>query len=320
MEIWKPTPYPDYDASNLGRVRSLGSGVPVVLTPKTDRLGYLWLSLRINGKNKRCLVHRLVAETFMPNPDNKPEVNHINGDKADNRVENLEWCTHAENMRHAVNTGLIPQGADRVTAKFTNEQVRYIRDNPDNLTCTELAAKFGVANRTISAIQLGKTYRNAEGAVRESKRPHLSADVRDEIRRIYVKGSKKFGSTALAKKYGVDPATICNIIHEVSPQRQMKRVPDDVREEIKRLYKRGVRGCGCEALAEKFGISATTVWQIVEDPHRKPQPPRVPDNVREEIRRLYAQGDISQSALAKKFSVSQAAIFKIIHENKLAKN
>lgn len=85
--------------------------------------GYLAVSVSDTGtrtsKNCNVLVHRLVAETFIPNPHNKPDVNHINGDKTDNRVENLEWCTKSENMWHASRNRLIP--TERVRVVETGE-------------------------------------------------------------------------------------------------------------------------------------------------------------------------------------------------------
>lgn len=68
--------------------------------------GYLKLTLRKNNKQYNKTVHRLVAEAFIPNPDNKLQVNHIDGDKQNNNVNNLEWCTKSENMKHAFKTGL----------------------------------------------------------------------------------------------------------------------------------------------------------------------------------------------------------------------
>ncbi len=76
------------------------------LTPHKSRDGYLRLGLRTNGVRKYFNTHRLVAQSFIPNPDNKPFVNHIDGDKSNNRVENLEWCNQSENMKHAYRTGL----------------------------------------------------------------------------------------------------------------------------------------------------------------------------------------------------------------------
>ena len=93
-----------YQVSNLGNVKSL-IGKGRVLKPLKHN-GYLVAQLSKNGSHKRHKTHRLVALTFIPNPLNKSEVNHINGNKTDNRLENLEWVTHRENTIHAFDMGL----------------------------------------------------------------------------------------------------------------------------------------------------------------------------------------------------------------------
>ena len=87
-----------YQVSNLGRVKSL-IGHENILKPDL-RTGYYSINLCKNGKYKHIRIHRLVAEAFLPNPDNLPEVNHKDEDKMNNSVKNLEWCTHAQNMAH----------------------------------------------------------------------------------------------------------------------------------------------------------------------------------------------------------------------------
>lgn len=207
-----------YEVSTDGQVRSWKSGAPRILKPAIAN-GYPRVSLSIDGESKFYYIHRLVAGIFLPNLENKPCVNHLNGVKTDNRVENLEWCTYAENNRHAHDTGLAAQGELHAKAKLTNDQIVHIRTNSDDLSTYALAKQFNVSQPTISNVQIGKTYRNAGGTAREPNRHtsrKFSNDVRNEIRRLYVRGSHEFGSPALAKKFGVSQPTILNIVREVS--------------------------------------------------------------------------------------------------------
>ena len=101
-EIWKDiNGYDGYQVSNKGRVKStIVRNEGKLLKIGINKLGYCIVGLRVNGKSKTHYVHRLVAETFVPNPDKKLCIDHINTDKTDNRVENLRWCTQKENLNN----------------------------------------------------------------------------------------------------------------------------------------------------------------------------------------------------------------------------
>lgn len=106
MEVWKDIPQYEevYQASNLGNVRNKTNGN--VLKSYDNGSGYLFVRLSMNGKKTNFYIHRLVAELFIPFEDGKNSVNHIDGNKNNNCVTNLEWCTHSENQYHAYIHGL----------------------------------------------------------------------------------------------------------------------------------------------------------------------------------------------------------------------
>lgn len=104
MEIWKNIPNYDglYQISSYGRVKSLKYGKERILYQHLTSKGYYIVALSKNGKVNRFLVHRLVAESFIDNPDGKLEIDHINGDKTDNNVKNLHWVTRIENLHNPI--------------------------------------------------------------------------------------------------------------------------------------------------------------------------------------------------------------------------
>lgn len=100
-EIWKDIEgYENYQVSNYGRVKSLKFGKERIKNPKKINGGYFQIGLNKNGKTKGHLIHRLVAEAFIPNPDNLPIINHKDEDKTNNHVENLEWCSYKYNSNY----------------------------------------------------------------------------------------------------------------------------------------------------------------------------------------------------------------------------
>lgn len=168
-EIWKDIEGYEgkYQVSNLGRVRSLvdsnGNKRIKILSYNKHPQGYLKVNLWRDNKVRYKYVHRLVARAFIPNPNSLPQVNHISGVKTENNVQNLEWVSRIENMKHSFSIGLHPRGEKRSYAKFTNEQVKQIRKeyipHDKNFGLCALARKYGINHSSMKDIIDKKTYK-----------------------------------------------------------------------------------------------------------------------------------------------------------------
>lgn len=170
-EIWKDIPGYEgsYQVNNFGIIKSLsrltdhgkyGKFIMKgrILKPKKHN-GYMIVSLRLNNKTVTASIHKLVALAFIENPENKPCVNHINGIKDDNRMENLEWCTYKENMSHAVKTGLNNmKGTNHHKAKLNDNDIRTIRKSRNKISQSKLGEMFNVSQQHINKIMTGKRW------------------------------------------------------------------------------------------------------------------------------------------------------------------
>lgn len=176
MEEWKRIPnYSLYAASKKGYIKTFNwknTGTERIMKPAPDRLGYLRTMLKNdNGKYCTIKVHRIIAQTFIPNPDNKPQINHINAIKSDNRAINLEWCTQSENMKHAYKNNLKSvKGENNPATKLTDKQVLEIRGKytygrkggviKGAVTKPMLAREYGVKISVIKGIVTNNTWKH----------------------------------------------------------------------------------------------------------------------------------------------------------------
>jgi hypothetical protein len=155
----------DYYVSDDGNVyRKWNCGYKKMKQSKIQNRNYYRTALSINGKKVTYLTHRMVGECFIPNPDNKPEINHDDGNGLNNHISNLIWSTSIENMEHSIKNKLHSRGENHGTSKLTNLIVKQIREeyqfkSKDNNT-NSLSKKYGVNAGTINNIIKNKTWKH----------------------------------------------------------------------------------------------------------------------------------------------------------------
>ena len=163
MEEWKVIDFAtNYEVSNLGHIRNRTT--KKVLKGRDTKSGYLQVSLKLNNTNKfqNQYIHRVVALIWIPNPEEKKEVNHIDGNKLNNHVENLEWCTRQENIEHCILNKLQKpfKGEEIGNSKLFEFQVIEIRNKfiPRVYSRAKLAKEYNVSEATIKDILYKRTW------------------------------------------------------------------------------------------------------------------------------------------------------------------
>lgn len=162
-EEWRPIDgFEGFEVSNTGKLSSLdriiiqndrtgnlyrrkikGHNIPL----QKDHGGYLFACISLNNKSYNLKVHRLVAKAFIPNPNNYPEVNHIDGDKTNNCVENLEWCSPSQNQLHTVQSGLLKR----------SKSIKCIENNTIYISLGEASRQLNITPSSICGVLKGRT-------------------------------------------------------------------------------------------------------------------------------------------------------------------
>jgi hypothetical protein len=172
-EIWRDIEGYEglYEVSNLGRVRSLGCIIKLrhnctmmregKVLKLDNRNGYLYAGLSKKGVLKGVGVHRLVAKAFIPNPNNLPQVNHIDANRANNHINNLEWVTCSDNHKHAFKLGnRNSKGSKNAGSKLTEEQAISIKYGYSHLSSREVATLFGICVTSVNLIRSGRGWKH----------------------------------------------------------------------------------------------------------------------------------------------------------------
>lgn len=212
-----------YKVSNKGRVYNTVTNT--ILAVYTDRGGYNKCTLMKDKQRKSCLLHRIVAKAFIPNHENKKTINHIDGDKSNNSVSNLEWATMSENSKHAWQTGL-KKSSNNGRSKLTEADVLKIRERYAAGESGAIIAKsYGVSKQNVYVIARGTNwaYTDRDNIVPmhrvqvKGEGQHLAVTTTEKVlqlREIYKE--QKLSMIKLGAMFGVSHNTARQIVNRIT--------------------------------------------------------------------------------------------------------
>jgi hypothetical protein len=284
--MWKPVVgYEDrYEVSSQGIVRSLvrtrvgkvTGKITLVdskeMKPQVHRCGYLKVWLRSKNDRKMHFVHRIVAKAFIENPENYPQVNHIDGDKKNNVVANLQWVTGQQNIRHAFDTGLCKNlpGSGANNAKLTDDEVLSIVDrNACGESVRDIASSIGCVVSTVRNVLSGYQWSSLTGIqyIPDETNKKFTGDDAIEIVRLKSQG---YAESVIAKMKNCCVSTvqkICNgslwgsvtgIEYQPSSSRRKRLTESDVL----RIVQMKSEGKSCREIHEVTGCGYHTAHNI----------------------------------------------------------
>lgn len=240
-EKWKPIKdQPDYFVSNFGNIRYKNNACrrPQLSRSKRD------FDIKIRDKTYR--VHRLVAEAFIPNPENKPQVNHINGNSLDNRAENLEWVTAQENMKHVVEKGL---SAKKISLKDRQKIVELYRNG---YSAYEIGEIFGIHHESVLYY-----IRKSDVPVRHGAKKKIT-DL-ELLKSEYLNGMT---IEELSDKYDCCDFTVIKKLKQLGIYKPVERKELIDRDILKTDY---LNGKTIRELAKQFDCSRTTIVKRLKE-------------------------------------------------------
>lgn len=208
QETWKQFRNTRYSVSNKGNVLNYETGQ--LLKLQKTRQGYFRVTIWEDSKSFTIAVHRIVAEAFLGLEEGLPIVNHKDGDPSNNCIENLEWCSISDNVKHAYETGLSKRGQDCKVAKLTEADVLKILELVSGgNTIAKTAKEFGISAAAVSHIWNNETWKHIKREKPETKnyKGKLKASDIPIIRELF----KTLDDNQIAAKYGVHRASIYNI-------------------------------------------------------------------------------------------------------------
>lgn len=227
--IFKPVIYKgiktNYDISNRGGIL-INNISKQVLKPYFDKDGYLMVSISVGINRVTCSIHRLVAMTFIPNPEHKPEVNHIDGNKQNNDVSNLEWVTRKENMDHAIRTGLTnPIGEANNASIYTEKQIREaceLMQDPKNKP-RDIARMTKISRATLYQIRKGNEW------------THISKDYK------FPEINYRFGTNNVNSRYYDDQIhKVCELLEQGMYPKEIAKLTMVSADNIQKIKKKEI--------------------------------------------------------------------------------
>lgn len=337
IEIWKSlkgiVEYGDYyEVSNLGRVRSIDRRVAnnsnsgrlikgQILKQQTDKDGYLRVTLRFHGKYKGQMVHRLVALAFIDNTENKPTVNHKDGNKKNNNVKNLEWSTHKEQINHADDNGLrvMPKGEESYNATLTDNEVVELFNlyKTGNYSQSELADRFNTTKSAIQGIIHGKSWKHLDldldNVPRRKSPKFLSNKEMHEIIKMYLT-KDDYSMNYLSEIFNVTIGCIHSLIknHQSSVELPILN-NEDIVNKVLNLFDSGKP---VSKISKEVNLSKKLILYILEKNGRNANYfIKLSDEDNRKILELFKTGKYTKTKLADMFNVDRKIIRNIINND-----